>query len=177
MPQALVSILNPMSAEAMTVTLGRRAFLREMFVASLLSLSLPMVSLAGIYIFSHTTSGVNLVGLAVGVIFVSVLTAIPLMFYASLRLNAAALARERAALGVSEQQLNEPFQGPFWVRRYIVAGSVRSRILAGFPACIGFAVEFALMSYVTTGSAIMLLHVPIGIMLAIQAIIAASLLR
>ena len=176
MSQGLVSILNPMSTEAMAVTLGRRAFLREMLMSGLLSLSLPLVSLAGIYVYLHT-NGVDLVSLAVGVVTVSALTATPLMFYASLRLNAATLARERAVVCASEQLLHKPFEGPFLVRRSIVAGSIRSRILAGFPACIGFGLEFALMWYVTTGSAFMLLHVPIGMMLAVQMLIAVNLLR
>ncbi|MDP0930056.1 hypothetical protein Q0601_23000 [Paracoccus onubensis] len=160
----------------MAVTLGRRAFLREIVIAGLLSLSLPTVFLAGIYVYLHTR-GAALIGIAFGVIIISALTAIPLILYASLRFNAAALARERAVLGTSEQRIYQPLKGRFWQLRPMVAVSVRSYVLASFPACIGFGLEFALMSYVTTDSVFMPLHIPIGIMVITQTIIAANLLR
>ncbi|MBW4960968.1 hypothetical protein [Sulfitobacter sp. CW3] len=160
----------------MAITLGRKAFLRELVVAALLSLTLPMVSVAGVYFYIHI-SAMNPIGLALGVIVVSGLTAIPLIFYASLRLNAATLARERASAGVPEQLIHKPLEGPFLLRRSIVAGSVQSRIIAGFPVCIGFGIEFALMAYLTNSIGFLLLHVPIGATLAAQIIIAANLLR
>ncbi len=175
MSQAVVSILNPMSAEAMAVTLGRRAFLREVLLAGLLSLSLPVISLAGVHIYLQT-SGVNLIGFAIGLVTVSAITAIPLMFYAALRLNSATLARERAVIGVAKQQLHKPFEGPFLLRRSIVAGSVRSRVVLGLPVCIGFGLQFAYMSYMMTGSAFVFFHVPIGIILAVQIGIVLNLL-
>ncbi|VVT27679.1 hypothetical protein RV134_350098 [Roseovarius sp. EC-HK134] len=49
MSRTLGPILNPMAPEAMTITLSRRAFLSELLNAALLSLPLPMVSLAGVY--------------------------------------------------------------------------------------------------------------------------------
>jgi len=176
MSRTLGPTLNPASAEALAITLGRNAFLREVLLAALLSLSLPMVSLAGVYFYLQG-GDVNLIGLFVSVITISALTAIPLIFYASLRLNAATLARERAYSGAPEQLIHKPLEGPLLLRRSMVAGSVKSRILAMLPGCIGFGLEFALMYYLTSGSGFFFLHALTGAMLIIQASIAANLLR
>ena len=176
MSRNLGPLLNPGSPKAMAITLGRRAFLHEMVMAALLSLTLPITSLVGVYLYFHS-SDVNLIGLMVGVVTVSAVTAIPLICYASLRLNAATLARERVYSDEPERLIHKPFEGPFLLRRSIVAGSVKSRILAMFPGCLGFGLEFALMSYLTGASAFLFLHVPIGGALVIQAFIVANLLR
>lgn len=175
MSRTLGPLLDPMSIEAVSITLGRTAFLRELLLASLLSLSLPVISLAGIYVYQHN-SNVNLIGLMIGVISMSAITAIPLVGYASLRLNAAILARERACAGAPEQIVHEPFKGPFMLRRTFVAGSVKSRILSGFPVCIGFGLQFALMSFVT-GGGFLVVFVPLGAWFAVQVAIAARLFR
>ena len=176
MSRTLGSVLNPQAAQAMAVELGRRAFLRELVVAVLLSLPLPMVSAAGarLYFYGSTT---NLMGLVLGVVVVSALTAAPVMFYASLRLNAATLARERAVVGMHEQVIHPPLKGPLLLRRSMLAGSVRSRIIAGLPICIGFGLEFALLAYLTGSSGFLLVHVPIGAMLLAQMILAERLVR
>lgn len=176
MSRTLGPILNPMAPEAMTITLSRRAFLRELLNAALLSLPLPMVSLAGVYFYFHN-SDVNLIGLGVSVVTISALTGIPLIFYASLRLNAATLARERVYSGVPGQLIHKPLEGPLLLRRSMVAGSVKSRALAMFSGCIGFGLEFLLMSYLTGGGGFFVLYALTGAMLAVQAIIAAKLIR
>lgn len=170
-----VSILDPDSSEATALTLGRGAFLREIVIAGLLSFPLPIVFLGGVYVYRHA-GDINLPVFTIALVLISGLTTIPLIFYASFRLNAATLARERAIAGSSMQRLYPPLKGPFLLHS-IVAGSLKSRILAGFPACIGFGLLFALMSHVTTDSAIMPLHFPIGILAAIQALIITHLLR
>lgn len=170
-----VSIMDPESNEATALTLGRRAFFREIVIAGLLSFPLPTVFLGGVYVYRHA-GNINLPVFAIALVLIFGLTTIPLIFYASFRLNAATLARERAITGSSKQRLYPPLKGPFLLHS-IVAGSLRSRILAGFPACIGFGLLFALMSYVTTDSAIMPLHFPIGMLAAIQALVIAHLLR
>lgn len=176
MSRNLGPLLNPGSPKAMAITLGRRAFLHEILMAALLSLTFPIPSLVGVYLYFHS-SDVNLIGLMVGVVTVSAVTAIPLICYASLRLNAATLARERVYSDEPERLIHKPFEGPLLLRRSIVAGSVRSRILAIFPSCIGFGLEFALMSYLTGTSAFLFLHVLIGGTLVLQAFIVANLLR
>lgn len=145
-------------------------------MAALLPITFPIPSLVGVYLYYHG-SDVNDIGLMVGVATVSAATAIPLIFYASLRLNAATLARERAYSDEPERLMHKPFEGPFLLRRSIVAGSVKSRVLAVFPSCIGFGLEFALMSYLTGASAFLFFHVLIGGTLVIQAFIVANLLR
>lgn len=176
MSRTLGPILNPMVPEAVTITLDRRAFLSELFKAALLSLPLPMVSLAGVYFYLHN-SDVNLIGLIVSVVTISGLTGIPLIFYASLRLNAATLARERVYSGALGQLIHKPLEGPLLLRRSIVAGSVKSRALSMFPMCIGFGLEFVLMSYLTGGGGFFVFYALTGAMLAVQAMIAAKLLR
>lgn len=176
MSRSLGPVLNPMAAKARAVTLDRAAFLRELLIAALMSLPLPMVSVAGVLFYLHNST-TNLLGLAIGVILVSGLTCIPLIFYASLRLNSATLARERASTVLSEQLIHPPLKGPPFLRNSIVAGSVRSRIMTGFPGCLGFGMEFALLSWLTGGSVIIPLHAPIGVALLAQAIVVAQLLR
>ena len=176
MSQAGASIFNPMSAASRAVTLGPRAFLREIIIAGLLSLSLPLISIAAYCIYLQNP-GVDIVGLAIGVVTMSAVTAIPLIVYASLRLNAATLARERAVFGASGQRIYEPLEGPVLMRNTIVAGSIRSRFLSGFPTVIGFSIQAALMWYAVTGIAFTFVHIPLAIILAIQVVIAADLLR
>ena len=171
----LGSILNPESDKATALTLGRGAFLREIDIAGLLSIPLPPVFLCGLYVYRHA-GGINLLDIAIAPILISGLTTIPLIFYASFRLNAATLARERAIAGSSEPRIYPPLKGPFLLHS-IVAGLVRSRILASFPACIGFGLLFALMSHMTTDRALMPLHFPIGVLAAVQALIITHLLR
>jgi len=169
------SILNPESDKATAPTLGRGAFLREIVIAGLLSIPLPLVFLGGLYVYRHA-GGMNLFDIAMALILISALTTIPLIFYASFRLNAATLARERAIAGSSEQRTYPPLKGPFLLHS-IVASSVRSRILAALPPCIGFGLLFALMSHMTTDRALMPLHFPIGMLAAVQALIITHLLR
>lgn len=175
MSQSVVSILDPLSAEAVAVPWGRRAYLREIVIALLWSLSLPLVSFAGIVVFVLTKS-TNIVLLAITLVTISAVTAIPALVYAGLRLNAATLARERAAFGPSRVKINKARQGPFFERRSIVAGSTRSRFVASLPGSVGFCLEFALVSYLFTGSARTFLNVPIGILLAIQLVVVTELL-
>lgn len=175
MSRTLGPVFNPLAAKARAVTLGRAAFLRELLIAALMSLPFPMVSIAGFVFYWHNST--NLVGIMFGVLLVSVLTCIPLIFYASLRLNSATLARERASTVVSEQLIYPPHKGPPFLRNSSVAGSVKSRIMSCFPVCLGFGMEFALLSWLTGSSAIVLLHVPIGVAFLAQAIVVAQLLR
>jgi hypothetical protein len=173
-PQKVVSILNPMAPEALAVTLGRRAFLREVAFAVLLSLPTPVIPLLGIYFFP---AGGNLIALAFGIIAAVGMLAIPILWYASIRLNAATLARERAVVGGSEQKIYPPMRGPFLVSRSIVAGSIRSLILAGLPVTTGGILVFAVIAYATSGSLFMpLLHFLLGIGLVIQGFVAVELL-
>ena len=176
MSLSLGAILNPLSAEAMAITLGRKAFLRELLLAALLPLSLPLVSLVGLYLYLHISS-LNLIGLVVSVVVISGIAAVPTIFYASMRLNAATLARERVYSLTPEQLIHKPLQGPILLRRSVVAGSVKSRILAGFPVSVGFGLQFALMSYLIGGGCFLVLQVPLGAFLIVQSMIAVNLLR
>lgn len=174
MPAVVKSILNPLSLEAVAARLGPWAFFRELLIALILSLSLPLVWVIGTVVL-HQTSSSNLLGVTVGVIVAMALIAIPLTFYASLRLNAATLARERAVMGAENVRVHAAFQGPFLLKRSFLPGSTRSRILSGFPSCIGFGLVFALMSYATSGSPWTILHLLLGAAIAVQAIVIVSL--
>jgi hypothetical protein len=176
MSGGVTSVLNPMSAEAVAVRLGPRAFGRELLLALALSLSLPLVFLAGSYLF-HETIGTKRIGLAIAFALIFGLTAMLLIVYASLRLNAATLARERATLGSEEVLVHSPFKGPWLLKRSFVPGSTRSRLLSGLPACVGFGIPFGLMSYATTGSPLMVLHLPLGLTIAVQVLVVASLFQ
>jgi hypothetical protein len=173
MSQRIVSILDPPSAEAVKIILGRRMFLHEIGLACLLSLALPALYLGGALLF---LSGVEPVGLAIGTVTCAAVTAIPLLAYASLRLNAATLARERAVQDLPAPDIHAPLQGPALLRSGF-AGSVRSRLLSGLPSCIGFGITFAGMSWEATGSLFSPLHLPLGILLVVQARIILGLLR
>jgi hypothetical protein len=174
MSQVVVSIMNPMAPEALAVTLGRKAFLREIALAVLLSLPPSLICLLGVFLFP---AGANLVAAAIGIITAVAIFAVPILWYASFRLNAATLARERAVIGSAEQKIYRAMEGPFFYRRSMVAGSVRSRILGGLPITTGGITVFAVMAYVTSGSIFMpLLHVLLGIGLVIEGFVAFELL-
>lgn len=172
MSQRVVSILNPMSEAALSVTLGRRVFLREVVLAVFLAVPLPLMVLAGLYLFVSIANP----GIAIGTVVLVSLTAIPLLFYASLRLNAATLARERVFLGGSTGHISAPLKGPLLLRRSMVAGSVKSRVLAGMPGCLGFGAVFATLSFATGGGLFMPLHVPLGALFLVQLGIISQLL-
>jgi len=173
-PQKVVSILNPMAPEALAVTLGRRAFLREIALAVLLSLPAPVFPILGIYFFP---AGGNLIAFAICTISAAAIFAVPILWYASFRLNAAALARERAVVGGDRQKIYPPMRGPFLLSRSMVAGSIRSLMLAGLPVTTGSILAFAVVAYATSGSFFMpLLHGFLGIGLVIQGFVAVELL-
>lgn len=174
MSGGVTSVLNPMSAEAVAVRLGPKAFGRELLLALALSLPLPLVFLAGSYFF-HQTIGTNRIGLAIAFVVICGLTAVSLIIYASLRLNAATLARERAMLGSDGVRVHSPFKGPWLLKRSFVPGSTRSRLLSGLPACVSFGILFGLMSQATTGSPLVILHLPLGLAIAVQVLVVVSL--
>ena len=172
--QKVVSILNPSAPEALSVTLGRRAFLREIAVAVLLSLPLPLILLLGGYVarFFSNPLAAGLVTILFAAIF-----AMPLLWYAFFRLNAATLARERAVIGRDKQKIHPAMGGPLFYRRSMVAGSFRSRALGGLSVTIGGILAFAIMGYVTRGSVFLPpLHFILGIALAIEVVVAVELL-
>lgn len=175
MSQKVVSILNPSAPEALVVTLGRRAFLREIALAVLLSLPLPLILLLGVYFARFFP---NLLAAGIGTILFAAIFAMPLLWYAFIRLNAATLARERAVIGNLKQKIYPAMGGPLFYRNSMVAGSVRSRILGGLPVTTGGILAFAVMGYVTSGSLFLPpLHILLGIALAIQVFVLAELLR
>ena len=139
-----------------------------------MSLALPLVFLAGVHLFRQTV-GTNRIAFAIAFAVICGFMAILLTIYAALRLNAAALARERAMMGNEGVQVHPPFKGPWLLRRSLVPGSTRSRLLSGLPGCVSFGILFALMSYGTSGSAWTILHLPLGALLALQVILAATL--
>jgi hypothetical protein len=172
--QTVVSIMNPMAQEALTVTLGRRTFLREIALAVVLSLPVPLICLLAV---SLAPFGPSLLAVAIGTILTVAIFGMPILWYASFRLNAATLARERAVIGTAKQKIYRAMEGPFFLRHSMVAGSVRSRILGGLPVTIGGMLAFAVMAYATSGSIFMpLLHVLLGICLVIQYFVAVELL-
>lgn len=175
MSRTLGPLLDPASPDAIAITIGRKAFILEMLMSALLSLSLPMISLAGIYFYLYS-SNVAPIGIIVGVITMSALTSIPLIFYASLRLNAAVLARERI-YRATNLVIHKPMEGPLLLRHFPVAGSLKSRSLAAFPGFLGFGLEFVFLFYLTGGSGFIISQIPIGAALVIQTIVAANLLR
>lgn len=61
-------------------------------------------------------------------------------------------------------------------RRFPVAGSIRSQILGGVPANIGFGLQFAVMAYFTNSAGFLLLYIPIGVLLIVQTYIIVELL-
>ncbi|MFM7334923.1 MAG: hypothetical protein ACKO1H_11020 [Tabrizicola sp.] len=157
----------------MAVTLGRRAFVRELALAFLFSLPLPMICLLGVY-----SSGLfpNVLVAALGTVLAALILAVPLLWYASFRLNAATLARERAVIGPDKQKIYLPMGGPL-LSQSMVAGSLRSRILGGLPVTMGGILAFAIMGYVTRGSVFLPpLHIILDIALAIEAVVAVELL-
>jgi hypothetical protein len=172
--QAFGSILNPMAPEALAVTLGRRAFLGEIGVAVLLSLVAPVVCLLGVYASSF---GANLLAVLIGTITAVAIFAVPTLWYASFRMNAASLARERAVTGREGQKIHPTMSATLFLGRSMVAGSIRSRILSGLPITLGGILAFAVLAYVTTGSVFMpLLHVLLGVGLLVEICVASELL-
>lgn len=104
------------------------------------------------------------------------LLALPLVFHASLRLNAATLARERALAGATPLRVYPAMKGPRMLRSF-VAGSVRSRSLAGFPGMFGIIGAVGAFNCVISGGAldISLFMLLPGVMLVRHAIIVARL--
>ncbi len=127
----LSDILNPQSKEALERTLGRGPFLKEILLAFvpavLLILSLAIFVLV-VPRFDTNPSVVVILGLCAFIVLV-----MPTCFYATLRLNAAVLARERKVFGQNAQIIHAPLRGPHLLRSSMVAGTVRSRLLAGLP--------------------------------------------
>jgi hypothetical protein len=175
MSRDLVSILNPTLPEALKVTLGRRVFVREIALSLLLSLPVPMVCMLAI---SLSQTATDLAAVAIGTISAVAVMAMPILFYASFRMNAATLARERAVLPPGTQRIHGAMKGPFLLRNAMVAGSVRSRIRTGFPVTIAGILTFSVVAYLTMGSLVMpLLHPLLGIVLLLQGFVMFKLLR
>ena len=168
----LVSIMNPTSPEALKVRLTRRAYLWELLLSILFALPLPLVVLAGGILFVRTPN----LGFAIGTIFAAGVIAMPFLFYAALRLNAATLARERAVFGPQAGEIHAPFQGPWFLRRSMVAGSVRSRLVAGLSMSMGFATVGVLMNSLLPGAPFTLILAIIGAVLLVQIYLAVELL-
>ena len=167
--------LNPLSAEAAATRLGKWAFLREILIAFVLSLPLPLVWLIGEIVW-HQTPNANRLGVAVGIVAASFLIAGPVALYASVRLNAASVARERTVRGADKVRIHR-FYGMAWpYRRSLLPSSTRSRILCCFPACVSFGLLFAQVSHAMTGSPWTYMHLFLVGFIIVQAIVAASLL-
>ena len=128
----LSDILHPQSKEALDRTLGRGPFLKEIllaFVPAVLLILILAIFALVVPRFDTNPSVAVILGLCAFIVLVP-----PVCFYATLRLNAAVLARERKVFGQNAQIIHAPLRGPHLLRRSIVAGSVRSRLLAALPA-------------------------------------------
>lgn len=132
----LSDILHPQSKEALDRTLGRGPFLKEIllaFVPAVLLILILAIFVLVIQRFNTNPFVIIILGLCAIIVLV-----LPTCFYATLRLNAAVLARERKVFGQNAQIIHAPLRGPHLLRRSMVAGSVRSRLLAGLPAIAMF---------------------------------------
>lgn len=128
----LSDILHPQSKEALERTLGRGPFFKEILLAFVPAVLLILISAIFVLVvqqFNTNPPVVVILGLCAFVVLV-----LPTCFYATLRLNAAVLARERKVFGQKAQIVHAPLKGPHLLRRSMVAGSVRSRLLAALPA-------------------------------------------
>lgn len=170
------SILNPRSEQSLTVTLDRKSYLREILISLLLSLFLSLLSLAGAYVYKQS-DGIDIVGFIVICFTFALIFAAPPLWYAMFRLNAATLARERAVFGAPNQKIHASLKGPPTMGNTMVASSVRSRIVSSFAVNISAALALSIGCYVVTGSAFTFIHVIIGIILIVQAVNIAVLLR
>jgi hypothetical protein len=169
--------LNPLSAEAVATRLGKWAFLREILIALVLSLPLPLVWVIGETVW-HQTPKANRLGVAVGMFVAAYVIAGPVLLYASVRLNAASVARERTVKGAGKVRIHR-FYGmawPFPRPRAILPSSTRSRILCCFPACVSFGLLFAKVSHAMTGSPWTDIHLLLVGFILVQAMVAVSLL-
>jgi hypothetical protein len=170
------SIFDTMSVKEKRHRPGRREFLREILVCGLLGLALPGVALGGMAVHG-LTDGAAPAWVAIGTGLILFVVAVPVTVLAMFRLNAAAVARERAVMAPSEPVIHPPLQGPLLLRRSMVAGSARSRIVAGLPGSIGFCAVFAIIAAGTGQGVFILPFVLLGIVVACQAVTAAWLLR
>ncbi|NEX47318.1 hypothetical protein [Pseudotabrizicola algicola] len=171
--ERVVSILDPTSAAASHVVLGRAAYLRELAIAAGLSVAMPAAVLIGVALF-HL--GYSLVAAAIIASAINTVTAVPLMVYATLRLNAASLARERCVISPRTHRIYQPLRGPLRWGGHYFAGSTRSRTISGLPGSLAAAMVFAVFALVTEDSMFRYFHIPIGLVLLLQAAVAASLL-
>ena len=175
MSKTLGPLLAPQSPQAIAIVLSRGAFLRELVISMAFGLTLPMSILGTTYL----AAGFNLdkpVAFGVISVTISAIFAMPIMFYAMLRLNAAVLARERAYLREQNQTIHAALQGPIWLRRSFMAGSVKSRILSALPGFVGFGFIFvwpvSMLNVPFTG-----LHLVVVLVLVVQGLVAIGLLR
>lgn len=174
MSQRVVSLLDPTSARAMAVVLERRAYVRELALCCLSSLVLPLACLIGLYLYSR---GADLLGVAIGTVMAAAIIGVPVLGYASLRVNAACLARERGLDRATGDRVYRPLRGPIGFANTIVAGSSRSRTIAALPATLGVLMVLTVMSFVTSGTLFHIVHLPFGLIMIFQAAVASSLMR
>ena len=124
-----------MSDAVRSVSLGRRAFLREIILALISATVLPILFLIAMWCIQLGAPIAPTVIFTWLAIFCVVA---PVIIYSSLRMNAAALARQRHIDGQDGITIHEPLKGPWGGSRVAIAGSVTSRITAGLPCSVSF---------------------------------------
>lgn len=140
MSDRLADLFDPASQRARLVRIGRGRFAIEAFSAAVLP---SVLSAATVMIVASISAGVELPGRLILAAFGGALIGMPSAMYASLRLNAAALARLRD-MGI-DPVIHPAFGAPLPLGRNIVAGSSRSIWIAGLPVTL---VMIALVSAV-----------------------------
>ncbi|MBK4217332.1 hypothetical protein JJJ17_15485 [Paracoccus caeni] len=140
-------ILNPTTPEAMEQVLDRPQYLRQLGVIFLLSLPLPLTIEVASRVIHQSSVPVEISVYAV----CGFVLLLPLVLYASMRLNVVIIARERAMFGPGEPRLHAPFHGPLMIRRSPFTGSTRSRFAMGLPWTSGLMVFFSQAFRATDG--------------------------
>ncbi len=129
--ERITSLLDPNSDAARAVSLGRSAFLRELIIALLCSTSAPSIILAGLWFIRDGAP----IGLTVILIWLTIIcVAGPIIIYSTLRMNAAALGRQRRIHGPDGFVIHKPMSGPWGGARVPLSGSTKSRTIGGISS-------------------------------------------
>ncbi len=132
--ERVTSILDPNSDAARTVSLGRAAFLREIGIALLCSTPAPLIILVGLWFIR---GGAPIVQTGILSWLSLICIAGPIIIYSALRMNAAALGRQRRIHGPDGFVIHRPMSGAWGGRRVPISGSTKSRWIMGistYPA-------------------------------------------
>ena len=167
MSLTLAKILTPVPAEL--TPLDRRGFLRELVLAMVLSLVLPLALLMG--------AGGLALGMAPWAVAIFIwggggLVGVVMLIYAMLRLNAATLAREVAMAKGAALPLAPTTRRWFW-NGFIPIGTATSHKVSQVPITLSWGLVYTFLAQ----GLVLPLHLPLAALLIWQAVVLIKLLR